>query len=383
MPNSCRSIARPLPKACGEVGFLFGNPLSKCGTNIAVVAWHPFAGGIALASMPAMERSEGSPRHPTPKELPGLLRWLNDGLRRGEDKRLEREFPDVLAPADCERHYVVDCGGRLVAHALAAPRTAVMKGRRLLVGVISLVYCDPDFRNRGYAKRAIRGAEEGLRERGLSLALLWSDLDVFYSALGYQRIGAEWFFAFPSDALLQRQDTPHFLVGPPEPEEWSALETLYARHESRCERNAGDLQRLAAAPGSALRVARRNNVAVGYSACGRGDDFPSIVHEWAGPPDAVVATLTAQARGRESLGVLCPPHQSAHARAFATLGGQRLKNSFAWMKLLDTETFRKSVEFPAESGAVAGEDLLRCAFETTSADRPAPLPLYLWGFDSL
>lgn len=289
--------------------------------------------------------------------MSGLLRWLNEGLRRGESRRLEREFPTALDPAVCERHSVIEVGGEIVAHALAAPRIAVMGARRLSIGVISMVFCEPGFRGRGYATRAIRAAEDGLHKNGAVLALLWSDLDALYESLGYARSGSEWFFAFSGETLRGRPLAKGLFVGAPAENEWAALEALYRDHPSRCERRRGELRRLAAAPNCELRVAREDGVAIAYSVCGRGDDFPSIVHEWAGPPSAVIATLRAQASARESLGVLCPPHLDEHARAFESLGGERLRNDFAWMKVLDPAEFERSAN--------------------------APLPVYLWGFDSL
>ncbi len=360
-------------------------------------------------------------RAPAAEERDALYQWLNGGLRRGGWRRLEREFPTVAERGPLSGHVVALHEERFAAHALAHTAELRAGPHRFSVGMIGMVYTDPARRGAGLARRCIEAAVEEIRRRGAGLCLLWSELDDFYRRLGFVRAGREWFFWLERQALEARvaAGASSLTVGAPGPHDWPALEALYAGHDAGALRPPGALRRLAEGPECTLAVARDGLGIAAYAARGRGDDFPDIVHEWAGDPSAVMACLAALAAGRDWLGVLCPPTARALLATLAAGGFRRFRNDLAWCRVVDAALLWRQLADhapPLRALEVSGAgDQIACRGPDGEMDLDAsvflgwvlhgdeppaltrvvdeagrialrqvlPVPLYLWGFDSV
>ncbi len=359
-------------------------------------------------------------RTPAPEERGALYAWLNRGLRRGSWRRLEREFPTVLGRADLSEHVLALRGGDFAGHALAHHAWLRAGAHHLRVGMIGMVYTAPEQRRGGLASRCVEAAVERVGGGGAGLCLLWSDLDEFYRRLGFVKAGREWFFWLGRHELAGGPDRSSALaVGAPTASEWPAMETLYAAHVSHAVRPPGALHRLAGSPDCAVRVARRDDRVVAYAARGRGDDFPDIVHEWAGPPDAVLACLADLIEQRDWLGLLCPPSATAMTATLSACGFRRIPNDLAWIRVVDAARLWEQLcaNAPALRALAVSGSLHQIVCEAPSGEieldgktfldwvlggaaPPAldallpedtrhalkaalPVPLYLWGFDSV
>lgn len=287
-----------------------------------------------------------------------LLDWLDDGLRSGRRGRLEAEYPVSLAPGTLATHRVVWDAGRPLSHAMYRIATARTPAP-LRIGMIGLVYTDPDARGLGLARRCVRSCYQALEERGAAVVLLWSDKPALYAELGFRPFGREkrWWV----DARLCRAARVRLGRGSaddaieldlPRAGEWPRLEALYAEKAIRLERDAGDLERLAAAPETLCVVARIEGEVVGYAALGRGDDFCGVVHEWAGTAEAVLACLEGLCAERGPLLVQAGPEPGLLGTSLEAAGAAAESDDFALARFLDPG----------------------CAPSTS---------LYLWGFDSI
>jgi len=371
---------------------------------------------MKASSAPASLLSElGPPEKAEGGRRVRLVAWLDGGMRRGEPGRLEREYP--LSMGESRGHRCVFAGESPVAHAMLHPVRAVARDRELGIGMIGNVYTEPTWRRLGLAGSCIEACLAEARSLGLPLAMLWSDAWDFYRRLGFVPAGRETQLRL-DPAVLRRAWTSRdtISVGPPRPGEWSDLEALYAGKPQHARRRPGDLERLAAAPGTRLRVARVAGRVAGYAAAGRGDDFQGVVHEWAGETDAVITCLHHLHGEAGVETILCGPEDEPLTARLRETGAAAHDGCFGLIRLLDAGALWSAIApkatdlvFIQEGERVAIEhgrartelspeaalDLLfghgpegpsGAALPVRIQRRLAPIlpwPLYLWGFDSI
>lgn len=355
-----------------------------------------------------------------------VVAWLDAGLRRGERGRLQAEYPISLRLENAGDQFLISEGSRPLSHAMLHRVTARVGEISLRLGLISLVFTEENARGRGLAGVCVRACVAQLRREGTTLAMLWSDRHGFYERLGFHPAGRERFLLLDSD-VLQRASAG---FGPaleldvelPRQDDWQTLECLYAARRLRTERRPGDLALLAAGPEVTVRVARDAGRPVAYAALGRGDDFADVVHEWAGEETGVLACLRALQRGRSAIGLMASAEDEELIARLRRAGASEHGRVFALMCLLDPSTLWNEVRAGARD--LAGVEMTRVgdrvrvtgggeevqiseahalsllldgetaaglgplAPALTAEERIAfaehvPLPLYLWGFDSI
>lgn len=386
----------------------------RCGVGMGVGAAREQAeAGENPAEIRAAAREEHGP----------LLAWLDRGLRGGRLGRLEAEYGPLLAPDAPDAFSVIGVRhGRFVSHAFGRVVRVHAAGRSTRIGMIGLVFTEPDARGRGLAGACVDACAERLRERGATLAALWSDKRAFYGRLGFTAAGREWLYRVDAEscaAARRSTGAPAPEVSPPRAPDWTALEALYTARTGRAEREPGALARLASAPDCRVRVARAEGRPLAYAACGRGDDFRGVVHEWAGEPGGVLACLETLARESGPVHWLTGPVDEEPGPSLRAAGAHADPGALALVRPLDAQALW--AELAASRPELAGLGLApqgdRFAFvangTTTTLDatdavglllgprlpgaalralapeqrralrRVLPWPLFVWGFDSI
>jgi len=354
------------------------------------------------------------PRRPTAREIDGLHRWLDDELRAGRSGRLASEYPLTMGPGGSRRHLCIYDADRAVAHAMSHVVRLRARGRQLPIGMIGNVLTAPDFRRRGLAGACIAAAVDELCEAGAALALLWSDRQDLYARHGFLPAGREQMWNLRG----ARAPTPseEIRVGPVLRGDLPSMEALYAAKPVRVEREAGSLGLLCAAPETEVAVARSRSSGevLAYAAAGRGDDFPGIVHEWAGVPDAVLHCVERLRRESAAHTLLASPGARELEGLLAGAGATPFRGVFALVRILDAVRLWQAigprdrrVRFSGEAGSVTmhgpssrvalpDEVALELFFGAGPEALPQlppderhalagvlPWPLYVWGFDSI
>ena len=347
-----------------------------------------------------------------------LLSWLEKGLRDGRRGRLRAEYPVSLEEGAAECHRVVLEAGHPVAHAMWHVALMQADAVRVPIGMIGLVYTDPASRGRGLARACIEACLRDLAARGVPVAALWSDRHALYARLGFHPAGREKLYGV--DGPICRRAQPEArrpIVAPARTRDFPQLEALYAAKRIRVRRSPGALAALASAPDTAIVVAREGDEPLAYAALGRGDDFPGVVHEWAGDPRGVLACLEALCSEGGAVGWLGGPLDAEPGPALLRAGASVHPGAFGLVRLLDAGELWRSfapslserVRFESVEGAVAlaggrgavrldmaealsllfdGRISARARRALTPSERDAlrehlPLPLYVWGFDSI
>ena len=69
--------------------------------------------------------------------------------------------------------------------------TVDVAGTLTEMGLIGLVYTQETARGRGYGRACVEACVTALRESGIPLVALWSDLEGFYEPMGFRSAGRE------------------------------------------------------------------------------------------------------------------------------------------------------------------------------------------------
>jgi predicted N-acetyltransferase YhbS len=156
-----------------------------------VAPWPGHEAGKERAAVRALLRSEF-------EVAPGV----GDAFARLYDSLLET---DPAVTPDCSRVAVV--GGRVVGHALLAPRSIHVCEGVCPGGLIGMVVVHPGFRGQGIASRLIADVHRVARERAIGLLVLAGDPG-FYRQFGYHH-------AFVNSTCLVEAITPSTLSPDP------------------------------------------------------------------------------------------------------------------------------------------------------------------------
>lgn len=350
-----------------------------------------------------------------------VLTWLEEGLRPDQPGRLTREFPLLFAPGSRWIPVTLWEQGRPVSFCAVWPTSFSLAGGAIRAGLISLVYTDPRARGAGRAGEVVDAAVRAAAERGLGLCLLWSSLASFYARRGFSRHGREQLLVVDR-AVLDRARakggvTPRFRVEVADEAAWDAIVAL--RTERICRVTLGAEERaLARIPELGIRVARSDDGRVaGFAMSGRGEDFPGVVHEWAGRPEAVldcIASWIPEQTPDAGVLVLAPAARTELAWRLRSAGARRILQPLAWFRVARLDAFAADlVGLAPELAALLADPAIRSAWERDPAsllalafdppDSPAgaearlafgsrlsettrsalPLPLFVSGLESI
>jgi predicted N-acetyltransferase YhbS len=298
------------------------------------------------------------PQLPKPRSCPdpGELAHFLDRAFGGEPG-IAAEFPTLTEPANRERSLAIALGGRIAAHAAWRPIALRSGERRIAAAGIGLVATAPEQRGRGLAQRVVEECVGDARRAGAELALMFGELTPLYARLGFARAGRERITRLERgpaarDARIARgrpADAPRLLP-------------LLERHALRAERSAADFERVLGVPETHLWLLSGASGPLAYCVEGKGRDLRGVVHEWAGESEAVSALLRGvAAEAGQALWVLSPESIDP------PLAGDHAFGALALFRILAPERLGTG-----DAALLLGDER-----------RPARLPVYLWGLDSV
>jgi GNAT superfamily N-acetyltransferase len=342
------------------------------------------------------------------------------------------EYPLCFDPRFPGRVLATELDGEVVSACAVLVRDLVAGPHSIRCGLIGSVCTLPERRGEGHASELLRRAERELAQEGCAVAMLWADDPLFYDERGWRPIGAEIDFALESGHESRLGGAAGIRAAAPD--DRAAIHRLYLQHRERCERSREETAALLAGPGIETLVLQRSRDVVAYSCSGRGADFASTVHEWAGSDSDVLALVREHMQRARRRGATTPTYlitpptaRSLHDR-LRGLGLAWTEGVLAQGKLLDphaaaallaaalgpaarvgveSEIPRASpgdgdapavtVEGPRGRCELAGNDLLdllapargrRARIEALEREcglelAALPLPLFAWGLDSI
>ena len=231
------------------------------------------------------------PRAPKPQEFDSLLNFLNENLRKDLAWPINHEYPTALALNNIHNMSIItdEDSKQIVSHALVKPLIMKSPLAMFKLGAIGSVVTSPEFRNQGFSSQNIKNCLQVAKEQKCELVVLWTDQYDFYKKFGFEPAGFEFTYQL-SDKTTQptdiNPDLKFMVTNKVDPQ---ALVRLYNQHTVGCVRTAEDFQKYLAIPNSNIYTAwTKDNNLVAYAAEGKGLDLQNFIHDWAGSTPALL-----------------------------------------------------------------------------------------------
>jgi GNAT superfamily N-acetyltransferase len=320
-------------------------------------------------------------------DLKKLVRWLDYTLRPKSSISVADDLPLLMEDSPRTVRRVMHYEGRIVAHAAAYEITIDYGGNEVRAALIGGVATDMAHRRRGLASQIVQSVLDALTERGVALAMLWSDVPGLYEPLGFALAGCETLHSCPrADWPLPRGSRARPLVKRDIP----AVAALHDREPCRVRRDLATWSRLLAMPATNAYVIERKEGVVAYAIVGKGHDLQGCLHEWGGDdlllPPLASAILTL--RMEDSIYIMSPPWKLQARLALAFHGVAPVAGAIGMMRVLDRSALLESlgvsvgIDLP-ESDMALVHHLFGDAEHRPDGDGAFPLPFYVFGLDSM
>ena len=354
------------------------------------------------------------PRSPNPQEFNTVLTFLNQNLRPKATWSIESEYPTAFSHTNLHNVRILVDEGRVISHAVIRPIIIKTPCAIYKVATLGSVVTDGEHRGDGHSTAIIEACLGEAARQECDLAILWTDLADFYRRFGFELTGYE--LSCVVDEKFQPATVPQnlrFLHGVQVSTE--SLLRVYSTHTVGSVRTLEEMRKYLSIPNTKVHTAwSAEGLLVAYAIEGKGADFTDYIHEWGGGVNELTA-LFAQIRKvkNKPVTVIFPLH-SLNLMAALEKGGCTVREGYLGMlKILNPNTFLKKIEralhhmkapqfqfrrdgerfelnFGSHQLVCANErELLKVIFGQHTNPLPAtfsqyfPLPLWLWGWDSI
>ncbi len=209
----------------------------------------------------------------------------------------------------------------------------------------------------GLASRLVEDCLADTRDAGADLALLFAPERGLYARCGFVPAGRERIIR-----LVPTAEAGDKRVRDATQADASAMLHWLESHSVGVQRSLDEMRQLLQIPNTRAYVLEESAEIRAYCVEGKGRDLQGVIHEWAGEPDALALLLQEiVARAGEPAWLLSPIALDAPVRGDSDLG------PVAQFRVLRPGTFGS-----ADPREIFGD-----------RERPARLPMYVWGLDSV
>ncbi|GAB4345158.1 MAG: hypothetical protein Kow0099_25200 [Candidatus Abyssubacteria bacterium] len=361
------------------------------------------------------------PRALGSSEHHSALKLLNSVLRPEGQSNIEEEYPLVLSERNRENMRVIVRAGEVVSHAAIYFSELRSGGLTFRVGGIGSVATHPAYRGRGLASAVLRDCLRIMRENRCHLSVLWTQRMDFYRPLGYELAGSEFLFRVRMSDFMRIPCSCKVI--PFSPQYLPAIKTIHERESLRTLRTSEEYEAYFRLPKATTLLAVKDDAVTAYAIMGKGEDFRYCIHEWGGDTNDLLCLVRefAIASAIKEVLVLSPVAENPLARRFRQMQLPRTFEYLAMMCVTDIEgvstlvrdhvrerigkDFRVSEEesgvricVGSEHAIVHPRTLVRLLFGPDSAssllpslapdtrrslEKAFPIPLFIWGLDSV
>jgi GNAT superfamily N-acetyltransferase len=359
------------------------------------------------------------PRAPTETEWSRVVEFLNANLRPDSHWSIANEYPTALSTANLGNVRIIADGNTVISHAVLKPLILRTPTAILKVGAIGSVVTDSARRGQGLSSQILQECLNEAARQDCDIAVLWTNLYDFYRRLDFELAGAE------ESVVLQEELTlpPHALrMMKGNHVSAEALLRLYAQHSVGSVRTAEDIRKFLTIPNTTLYTAwEKDGTLAAFAVEGKGADLTGYLHEWGGSVSKLLALFGwIRKERKDPITVICGRQSTNLLGALKALPGALHNEGYLGMiKLIRVEPLFQKIHKAAKSIGIpnlvlekkAGEfhlgvgnnivqfpdekDMVRVLFgpmpeipylnpETIQTiERILPLPLWLWGWDSI
>ncbi len=362
------------------------------------------------------------PRALRAEERAAALKLIDSALRPDGPPAIEKEYPLVLGRTNMENMRVIVEDGDVISHA-AIYFSRLRSGNLVFdVGGISSVATNSAYRGRGLGSEVMRDCIGIMRNRSCHFSILWTQRHGFYRNLGYETAGSSYLFRPTASDLSDVSCACD--IADYSPRRLPDVIEIHKRESLRTERTAKEFETYLDLPKTRALLAMRAGGVSAYAVMGKGEDLRNCVHDWGGNPRDLLCLMRGFASGSEAgeIMILAPTYESELTRLLIQMDIPKVFDYLAMMRVIDVEglssvirdevserlgrDFRICKDGPRVKLKVGGEEttvepernLARVLFgpdapsslltglsgETLSAlDSALPIPLFIWGLDSV
>lgn len=228
------------------------------------------------------------PRPPTENEYGHLLEFLDQQLRPHADWSIASEYPTALAVNNLHNISMITRQEKVISHALIRPHIVRTPTAIFKIAAIGSVVTEPSYRNQGLSQKCLNACLRNATEQDCDLAVLWTDLYDFYRKLDFELAGTE--ISFTLDRKIECDSgirvEKDVRVSP------ELLLNLYVQHSVITARNTRDVRRYLEIPNTRIHLAfDASNQCMAYAIEGKGADLQGYIHEWGGHIEGVLACV--------------------------------------------------------------------------------------------
>ena len=362
------------------------------------------------------------PRIPAEKELSHVLDFLNKTLRNGSNWSISAEYPTALTSSNLHNIRIITENEQIVSHAVLKP--LIIKSPYLIykVGAIGSVVTDESHRSQGLSTQILNNCIEEAKNQSCDIAILWTSLFDFYRKLGFELAGTE--ISLVIDENTKLPETPELRYSSDPRVSPEALYRLYSQHSVNTVRSIDEMKKFLAIPNTKVYTAwEPNGQLAAFAIEGKGADLTGYLHEWGGGVSKLLGLFNfiRKTQPNHSFTVITPRHAQNLITQLQTAGALYNEGFLGMIKILNFDQLATKIKraFRAEgvadivlertpAGILFGigtelftlsdqSDIIRFIFgpvdihaldmfsETAKLKlaKILPLPLWVWGWDSI
>lgn len=360
------------------------------------------------------------PRAPLASEYDSVVRFLDDTLRSNYDWSISNEYPLALTPDNLSNIRIIREGDEILSHAVMKPLIVKSPAGLFKIAAIGSVVTATTHRNKGLSRSVLLDCLQSAQDQGCDFTILWTNLYDFYRKIGFETAGSEVALLIDKELDVPEHNLRFVESSKVAPE---SILQLYSQHTTGTMRTVRDIQRCLEIPNMRIFTAwDERNKLVAYAAEGKGADLGGYIHEWGGGVSKLIPLL---AHVRQTLGqpttVIAPWHSKNLIRQLVEHGATCNEGILGMIKILNPNIILQKVSRYARTIGVSdfkfdrrgrdyyfgtGENMFRtdseqdvvrilfgpgkasqmAQFDDKTAetmDRIFPLPMWIWGWDSV
>jgi hypothetical protein len=359
------------------------------------------------------------PRPPRETEYSQVLDFLRQELRPNSTWSLANEYPTALSLSNIHNIRIITDSEKVLSHAVLKPLIIRTPLAVFKVGAIGSVVTDSNHRNQGLSRKILDECLIEARRQECDVAMLWTDLYEFYQKMDFELAGTEMSYMIENEFEVPAHKL-RFIKGTQVSAE--AILRLYGQHTVTSVRTAEEIRKFLQIPQTQMYTAwDQNNQLVAYAVEGKGADLTGYFHEWGGSVSHLLA-LFSHIRKLKGTGytVITPQHAINLNSHLRSITGQAFNQGFLGMiKLISHDQVFQKVKKAARSlgmndfvlekrgqefvfgfggdliALTDEKDLVRILFgpqveipliqpaTQKKLEQFLPLPLWVWGWDSV
>jgi GNAT superfamily N-acetyltransferase len=283
------------------------------------------------------------PRPPLEHEVPQVIRFLNDNLRKDSGWSISQEYPLAFQEMNHGNIRVITEDSRILAHAVMRPMVVKTAAGLFRIAAIGSVVTSETHRNQGLSTRTLESCLEAAKATGCDFAILWTNLYDFYRRLGFELAGSEISLTLhPNGAAPLRElqvSGPRLKLLESAQVAPEAILRLYSQHTVGTVRTAEDIRRHLTIPNARVYTAWSEEGHLrAYAIEGKGEDLSGYIHEWGGGVSALTWLVQEIVRKQARPITLIGPAtaQNLH-RNLLELGAKETRGFLGMIKLLQSD----------------------------------------------